>query len=93
MKGLGTFKADRVLCIYMRLLKGEFLHQKALAQEYHVTARSIQRDISVLRFVLAEQHMGQEIISGSNGYRLQHAPAELPGNQQNPYGQPSRTEG
>jgi len=70
MKKPATLKADRVLYIYMRLLQGEILHKRALAKEFHVTVRSIQRDISVLRFVLAEQRMGQDIISDSNGYRL-----------------------
>ena len=67
MKKAATLKADRVLYIYMRLL-----HKRALAKEFHVTVRSIQRDISVLRFVLAEQRMGQYIISEVNGYRLQN---------------------
>ncbi len=72
MKKAATLKADRVLYIYMRLLQGEILHKRALAKEFHVTVRSIQRDISVLRFVLAEQRMGQYIISEANGYRLQN---------------------
>jgi len=72
LKKSTTLKADRVLYIYMRLLQGEILHKKALAEDFHVTVRSIQRDISVLRCALAEQNMGQDIISDTNGYRLQN---------------------
>ena len=82
MKSQAKFKANRVLYIYMKLLQGEVLYQKSLAREFHVTIRTIQRDISVLRCVLAEQRMGQEIINDSNGYRLQHEPTELVGNRE-----------
>lgn len=80
LKKSTTLKADRVLYIYMRLLQGEILHKKALAEEFHVTVRSVQRDISVLRYALAEQCMGQDIISDANGYRLQNTAAEIPSN-------------
>ena len=82
MKSQAKFKANRVLYIYMKLLQGEVLYQKSLAREFHVTIRTIQRDISVLRCVLAEQRMGQEIINDSNGSRLQHEPTELVGNRE-----------
>jgi len=42
-------KHDRVLEIHTRLLSGEVIHKKDLAEEYGVTPRSIQRDIDSVR--------------------------------------------
>lgn len=44
-----TRKHDRVLEIYTRLLSGETIHKQALAEEYGVAPRSIQRDIDSIR--------------------------------------------
>lgn len=76
MESPAKLKANRVLYIYMRLLQGEVLYQKSLAQEFHVTIRTIQRDLSVLRCVLSEQNMGQDITCSAYGYRLQNISAE-----------------
>lgn len=45
-------KSERLLQIYSRLVSGETLKKKELAQYFHVTERSIQRDIEALRCFL-----------------------------------------
>ena len=47
-------KTDRVLELFFRALKGEFLSAKELATQYNVSARSISRDITALKLFLAE---------------------------------------
>ena len=43
---LSEAKTDRVLAIYSRLVGGAVLNKADLAQQFHVTQRSIQRDIA-----------------------------------------------
>jgi predicted DNA-binding transcriptional regulator YafY len=50
-----THKHDRILDIYNRLLSGEVINKQALAGEYGVTPRSIQRDIDTIRDFYAER--------------------------------------
>ena len=45
-------KAERLLQIYSRLVDGETLHKDELAQQFHVTERSVQRDMESLRCFL-----------------------------------------
>ena len=40
-------KSERLLQIYSKLVSGEILKKKELAQHFHVTERSIQRDIVI----------------------------------------------
>lgn len=47
-------KTDRVLELFFRALKGEFLSAKELAQQYSVSPRSISRDITALKMFLAD---------------------------------------
>lgn len=47
-------KNERVLEIFFRALKGENIYIKKLAEEYHVSTKSISRDISVIRNFLSE---------------------------------------
>ena len=44
-----TLKTDRILNIYSRLVNGDTLRKKELAQQFHVTERSVQRDMESLR--------------------------------------------
>ena len=44
-----ALKTDRVLKIYSRLVNGDILRKKELAQQFHVTERSLQRDMESLR--------------------------------------------
>lgn len=68
-----ALKSDRVLSIYFELARGDVLTKKELARQFHITERSVQRDLGVLRCFLAEQNIGQDIVYDKNfgGYRLQ----------------------
>ena len=55
-------KSERLLQIYSRLVGGDILSKKELAQHFHVTERSIQRDMEALRCFFAEQGLRQDII-------------------------------
>lgn len=48
------YKSDRMLELFFRALKGEALSVTKLADKYNVTKRSITRDITNLKFFLAE---------------------------------------
>lgn len=49
-----TLKTDRILNIYSRLVNGDTLRKKELAQQFHVTERSVQRDMESLRCFFTE---------------------------------------
>ena len=72
MEQIAEAKSARMLAIYARFLSGQTLGKTALAQEYGVTERSIQRDMESLRCFLAEQGVTQEVIYDrqAHGYRL-----------------------
>lgn len=65
-------KSSRLLSIYSDLVNGKVLTKAELAQRFHVTERSIQRDVESLRLFLAEQMAAQDIIYDRKrkGYRL-----------------------
>ena len=65
-------KSVRLLTIYSRLANDEILNKSQLAQEFHVTERSIQRDMEDLRTFVTEQMLMQEIIYDpkAKGFRL-----------------------
>lgn len=75
MEGASAFKSDRLLQIYSRLVGGEVLNKRALARQFNVTERSIQRDIESLRCFFAEQQLMQDVIYDKrvHGYRLENA--------------------
>ena len=62
MDYLPEAKSARLLAIYARLLSGEGLNRVALAGEYGVAVRSIQRDNESLRCFLAEQRLPQDVV-------------------------------
>lgn len=68
-------KSERLLQIYSRLAEGEILRKKDLAERFHVTERSIQRDMESLRAFCAGQGLRREIIydRAEKGYRLEGA--------------------
>ena len=74
MENTSAFKLDRVLHIYFKLARGEVLSKRELAQQFQVTERSVQRDLSALRCFLAEQNMGQDIIydKAVHGYYIEN---------------------
>ena len=47
-------KAERLLQIYSKLVNGEVLKKKELAQHFHVKERSIQRYMEALHCFFAE---------------------------------------
>lgn len=72
MEQIPEAKSARMLSLYARFQSGQVLHKAALAREFGVTERSIQRDIESLRCFLAEQGLAQDIIYDRSlrGYRL-----------------------
>lgn len=81
MKGAATFmKSDRMLWTYSRLINGETLNKKELAQHFHVTERSIQRDLEALRSFLAEQCLPHTIVydKKDRGYRMERGGQSVP---------------
>lgn len=68
-----ALKSERLLQIYSRLADGEVLRKKELAERFHVTERSIQRDMESLRIFCAGQGLRQEIVydRAKGGYRLE----------------------
>ena len=69
-------KAERLLQIYSKLVNGEVLKKKELAQHFHVTERSIQRDMEALHCFFAEEGLAQDVVYDRRacGYRME-APA------------------
>ena len=67
-------KSERLLQIYSRLVSGEILKKKELAQHFHVTERSIQRDIEALRCFFAEEGLLQDVVydKKAHGYRMEN---------------------
>lgn len=94
MDNISAFKTDRVLRIYSELVQGRVLTKRGLAQQFSVTERSIQRDLSALRCFLAEQGAGQNLVydKATGGYYLQDTSGtdfeqqRSPGSLQNPFG-------
>ncbi len=72
MEQASEAKSARLLDIYAKLMAGQVLNKAALAEEYGVTLRSIQRDIESLRFFLMEKGLPQEVIydRSMKGYRM-----------------------
>ena len=68
-----ALKTDRILKIYSQLVNGDILRKKELAQQFHVTERSIQRDMEALRCFFAEEGLQQDIVydRAARGYRLE----------------------
>ena len=68
-----TGKADRLLQIYSRLVNGEILSKKEMADWFHITERSVQRDVEALRCYFQEEGLNQDVIHDrkAGGYRLQ----------------------
>lgn len=65
-------KSARMLAVYTRLMDGQVLNKHALAMEYGITERSVQRDIESLKCFLTEQQISQDVIYDRRvqGYRL-----------------------
>ena len=57
-----TLKTTRVLELYQAFLSGKLINKQEAAGQYHVNARSIQRDIDSIRDFLAEQCAKEGIV-------------------------------
>ena len=79
-----SVKSERLLQIYSRLVSGDILPKKELAQQFHVTERSIQRDMESLRCFFADQGLRQDIIydKRDRGYRLEQPAQPLLNNSE-----------
>lgn len=74
-KNFKNEKSFRLLDMYERLNKGEILYKSQLSEQYGVSEKSIQRDISDLRIYLVEHHENDdnELVYDKklNGYKLE----------------------
>ena len=72
METIAEVKSTRLLEIYARLVHGDVLSKAALSLQYHVSERSVQRDMESLRAFVAHQGIGQDVIYDykQKGYRL-----------------------
>ena len=68
-------KSERLLQIYSKLVNGEVLRKKELAQHFRVTERSIQRDMEALRCFFTEQGLLQDVVYDTRVrvYRLENS--------------------
>jgi predicted DNA-binding transcriptional regulator YafY len=68
----GETKSSRLLAIYSALAQGSTLSKKELSQRFHITERSVQRDMESLRCFFEEEGVGQDICYDrtAKGYRL-----------------------
>ena len=55
MEHLSEAKSARLLSIYSRLVRGEVLSKAVLSAQYHISEKSIQRDIASLRCFFEEE--------------------------------------
>lgn len=64
--------SSQLLSIYSDLVNGKVLTKAELVQRFHVTERSIQRDVESLHLFIAEQMAAQDIVYDRKrkGYRL-----------------------
>lgn len=73
----GTYKIDRVLGLYTRLMNGALINKAAEAKRYNTSERSIQRDIDSIRNYLDETEDNGGIINtvvydrANKGYRME----------------------
>ena len=73
METISEVKSNRLLEIYTRLVHGDVLSKATLSMKYHVSERSIQRDMESLRAFVTHQGIGQDVIyvtpSPKNGHK------------------------
>ena len=58
MENLTAAKSARLLVIYSRLVNGEIILKAELSEQYHVSERSIQRDMEALRILSMTTNCG-----------------------------------
>lgn len=84
MENVSSLKSDRILRIYFKLTQGEVATKKELSQQFHVTERSIQRDLGALRCFLEELDVRQEIVcdKASHKYYIQDMSMQMLSNSE-----------
>ena len=72
MESIAESKSARLLEIYANLVQGKTLQKADLSTRYHISERSIQRDMEALRAFIANQNLGQNVVYDykQRGYRL-----------------------
>lgn len=72
MESNAEAKSARLLEMYADLSQGDVLSKAELSTRYHVSERSVQRDMESLRAFVAHQGIGQDVIYDykQKGYRL-----------------------
>lgn len=72
MESIAESKSARLLEIYASLVQGKTLQKSDLSTRYHISERSIQRDMEALRAFIANQNLGQNVVYDykQRGYRL-----------------------
>ena len=72
MESNAEAKSARLLEIYANLSRGDVLSKTELSAQYHISERSIQRDMESLRSFIANHNLGQEVVYdyARKGYRL-----------------------
>lgn len=72
-------KIFRVLSLCAKLQEGQVVNKAKVAQEFHVTQRSVQRDMEDLRCFFAQQIPAKEVIydAKAQGYRLTAISADM----------------
>lgn len=72
-------QAQRILELYQRLCEGKMIHKTEEAVRYQINERSVQRDIDLIRSVLAECNDGRTIIydRAKEGFVLQGAKSSV----------------
>ena len=72
MESNAEAKSARLLEMYADLSQGDVLSKAELSTRYHVSERSIQRDMESLRSFIVNHNLGQEVVYDYNqkGYRL-----------------------
>lgn len=55
-------KKERIIRILMTLLNGQILNKKEFADQFNITERSIQRDLSDLKMILTNHYPYYEMI-------------------------------
>ena len=65
-------KSARLLEMYANLSRGDVPSKAELSAQYHISERSIQRDMESLRSFIANHNLGQEVVYdyARKGYRL-----------------------
>ena len=66
----GTDKITRILILFYRLSKGEYIDKTAFAAEHNITERSFDRDVEDIRIFLSEIYTKNELLfdKARNGY-------------------------